>query len=322
MTSFPILSGLILIVCIFGFWFGANWLVDSAVHIARRLGVSQLVIGLTIVAIGTSAPEFAVSISSAMRDQLDISIGNIVGSNIFNVGFILGGLAFFRAVRTSRNLVYRDGAVVIGATILLMIFMWDQYLEWYEGVIFLSLLASYIAFLIYSREAPDDELPEGDFNWRDIPLFLIGLVVVVGSGNFFVASASDIARYFGVSDWVIGVTIVAFGTSAPEIATSFVALIRGHADISAGNLIGSNIFNLLGVLGLAPTIARGGRMLVDPGAQESTYILLLLMILVAVVMRTRWEVSRLEGAFLFLFGLISWILNFSNISLLRLLGLA
>ena len=114
---------------------------------------------------------------------------------------------------------------------------------------------------------------------------------------------------------------MAFGTSAPEIATSAVALLRDHSDISAGNLIGSNIFNLFGVLGLAPTIARGGQMLVDVGAQESTYILLVLMILVVVLMRTRWQVSRLEGAFLFLFGLASWILNFSNFSIFQMFGL-
>ena len=306
MTVFPWISALILIICILGFWFGANWLVDSSVRIARRVGISELIIGLTIVAIGTSAPEFAVSISSALRDQLDISIG----------------LACFRVVKTSRDLVYRDGAVVVGATVLLMIFMWDRYLEWYEGVLFLALLIGYIALLMIKRVAPDDELAAGDFSLWDIPLFALGMVVVVASGNYFVGSASEIARFFGVSDWVIGVTIVDFGTSAPEIATSAVALLRGHADISAGNLIGSNIFNLFGVLGLAPIIARGGRMLVDQSAQESTYILLVLMVLVVTVMRTRWEVSRREGVFLFLFGLISWILNFSNISVLKLLGLS
>ncbi len=320
-SGFPLFSGLIVVGCIFGFWFGANWLVESAVRIARRIGVSELIIGLTIVAIGTSAPEFAVSISSAATDQLDISIGNIVGSNIFNVGFILGGLAFFRPVTTSRGLVYRDGFVVILATVMLMVFMWDQYLEWYEGVIFLVLLALYILYLYFRRAAPDEELPEGPFSWTDIPWLLVGLAVVVGSGNYFVEHASIIAQYYGVSDWVIGVTVVAFGTSAPEMATSAVALLRNHSDISAGNLIGSNIFNLFGVLGLAPTIAKGGRMLVDTGAQESTYILLLLMFLVVVLMRTKWQVSRLEGAFLFLFGLVSWILNFSNISIFQILGI-
>lgn len=320
--TFPVISSVIVVICILGFWFGANWLVDSAVRIARKIGVSELIIGLTIVAIGTSAPEFAVSISSAATDQLDISIGNIVGSNIFNVGFILGGLAFFRPVFTSRSLVYRDGMIVVLATILLMIFMWDQLLIWYEGVIFLIFLTAYVAYLYLQREAPDEELPEGEFSWWDIPWFLLGLTIVVASGNFFVTHASVIAQYYGVSDWVIGVTIVAFGTSAPEIATSAVALMRNHSDISAGNLIGSNIFNLMGVLGLAPTIARGGQMLVDRSAQESTYILLALMIIVVILMRTRWQVSRWEGAFLFLFGLVSWILNFSNISIFTLLGIA
>ena len=199
--GFPILSGIIVFVCILGFWFGANWLVDSAVRIARKIGVSELIIGLTIVAVGTSAPEFAVSISSAATDQLDISIGNIVGSNIFNVGFILGGLAFFRPVVTSRNLVYRDGVVVILATVMLMIFMWDRFLVWYEGVVFLVLLlAAYILYLYLQREPPEEELPEGSFSLWDIPWFLVGLAVVVASGNLFVTHASEIATFF----WCFG----------------------------------------------------------------------------------------------------------------------
>lgn len=321
MSGFPIFDLIILVGCIFGFWFGANWLVDSSVRIARKLGISELIIGLTIVAIGTSAPEFAVSISSAMRGQLDISVGNIVGSNIFNVGFILGGLAIYRAVAASKNLVYRDGSVVTGSVFMLMVFMWDGVIKSWEGTIFLICLVSYVAYLIYKREPSDEDLDDGPFSWLDIPLFILGTTVVIASGNFFVGSASEIARFMGVSNWVIGVTVVAFGTSAPEIATSAVALMRGHTDISAGNLIGSNIFNTLGVLGLAPLIARGGEMVVDRGAQESTYILLLLMIVVVGMMRTGWEISRREGILLFFFAAVSWTLNFMNISVLSVFGL-
>ena len=318
MSGFPVFSLIILIGCIFGFWFGANWLVDSSVRIARKIGVSELIIGLTIVAIGTSAPEFAVSISSAMQGKLDISVGNIVGSNIFNVGFILGGLAIFRAVSASKKLVYRDGMVVTASVAMLMIFMWDGVLVAWEGGVFLGCLVTYVAYLIYQREPSAEELDDGEFSFSDIPLFIWGCFVVVASGNFFVGSASEIATFFGVSDWVIGVTIVAFGTSAPEIATSAVALMRGHMDISAGNLIGSNIFNTFGVLGLAPFLTDGGRMVVESSAQESTYVLLLLMVVVVVMMRTGWEVSRWEGFLLFWLAGVSWVLNFRAISLFEL----
>ena len=308
--TFPWISLLITIGCIFGLYFGADWLVAAAVRIARKLGVSPLFIGLTIVAIGTSAPEFAVSISSAARDEIAISVGNIIGSNIFNIGFILGGLAFFIVIPTTRKLVFRDGGMLIGTTILLILFFVDGRMVWWEGVIFLLILVSYIGWLIYQQEESEEEIDDSEFRWTDILLLLLGIGVVILSSNLFVSSASNIALFFGVSSYVIGVTIVAFGTSAPEIATSVVALIRGDTDVSAGNLIGSNLFNQLGVLGLASIITPGRMMIIDPNAQESAWILLILMLVVVWMMRTDWKITRPEGAFLFLIAMVSWVLNF------------
>lgn len=320
LMAFPWISLLITIGCIFGLYFGADWLVAAAVRIARKLGVSPLFIGLTIVAIGTSAPEFAVSISSAARDEIAISVGNIIGSNIFNIGFILGGLAFFIVIPTTRKLVIRDGGMLIATTILLILFFVDGKMVWWEGAIFLTILLSYIGWLIYQQEESEEEIDDSDFKWTDILLLLFGISVVILSSNFFVSSASNIAAFFGVSSYVIGVTIVAFGTSAPEIATSVVALIRGDTDVSAGNLIGSNLFNQLGVLGLASIITPGRMMIIDPNAQESAWILLFLMVVVVWVMRTDWKITRPEGAFLFFIAAISWVLNFFEATISSMFG--
>ncbi|HSG43020.1 MAG TPA: calcium/sodium antiporter [Anaerolineales bacterium] len=299
----------IIIASILALWWGAVWLVDSASRIAKRLGVSELIIGLTVVAMGTSAPEFAVTVGAALKGQADISVGNVVGSNIFNLGFILGGVALVRAITTSRSLVYRDGVFMIGITFLLLFFLRDLTMTRLEGAIFIALLIAYIALLIYQREASGEELPEGEFQWLDIPRLLSGLALVVGGGHFLVESASNLARTMGVSEWVIGVTIVAAGTSAPELVTSLIAVLRGHYGISAGNLIGSDIFNLLGVLGLAAVLQP---MTIDPSAYSSLYILSGMVILVIVLMRTGWKLSRWEGGLLVLINIIRWVMDFQR----------
>ena len=315
--SFPILAVVIIVICIVGLWFGANWVVDSATRIARQIGMSDLVIGLTVVAIGTSAPEFAVTISSALSGQSDISVGNVIGSNIFNLGFILGGLALAAGIATTRTMVFRDGSMLIGTTILLLVFLFDLTLSRFEGIILLIILVAYIAYLLYQRAESHEELSKEPFKWTDIPLFLLGIGVVVASGHYFVEEASVLARFFGVSEWVIGVTIVAFGTSAPEIATSGIALSRGQAGLSAGNLIGSDLFNLLGVLGVASILAPGGRMMVDASAQESTYTLIAFVCIVVFTMWRKWRITRLEGGLLITLGIIRWIMDFNEFSVVQ-----
>lgn len=280
------------------------WLVDSAVIIARRLGVTDLVIGLTIVAIGTSAPEFGVTILAALRGMSDISVGNIVGSNIFNLGFILGGTAAIRGLETSEKLIYRDGVFLLFGTLLLTIFLWDLALVHIEGIILLMLLFGYLGFLYWKKETLEAKTKVAQLRWADPFLLLLGISMVLGGSHFLVESAVDLAKVIGVSEWVIGATIVAAGTSAPEFATSLAAVLRGHPGISVGNLIGSDIFNMFGVLGLAAIMRN---LSVDIGV-HSNLVLLSMMVLIALVfMRTGWQVSRKEGLVLVCIGLARWI---------------
>ncbi|WP_420643157.1 calcium/sodium antiporter [Candidatus Leptofilum sp.] len=304
-----LLDIIIIIVCIAALWQGAELVVNSATRIARKIGMSDLVIGLTVVAIGTSAPEFAVTVVAALEGQSDISVGNVVGSNIFNLGFILGGLALLKGIATTKTMVYRDGGMLIGTTILLIIFLYDLSLSRIESAVLLIILVAYVGFLIYRRAESEEHIPEGEFNWLDIPKFIVGIAIIVTAGHFFVEAASDLARLIGLSEWVIGVTIVAIGTSAPEIATSLVALLRGQSGMSAGNLVGSDLFNLLGVLGLAGIL---NPMVVNPAAQSSIFLLGGMVLLVVIMMRSGWRLSRWEGGVLILITLGRWILDFTR----------
>lgn len=299
---------LIMILCLAGLWIGGSWIVDAASRIARKIGMSGLVIGLTVVAIGTSAPEFAVTIAAALNGKADISVGNVVGSNIFNLGFILGGVALVAGIPTTRRLVLREGSTLIAATLLLLFFLRDLRLAPWEGVILLTVLISYISFLIIKRDSQPfkEEGSEAPYSWRDVPMLLGGIALIITSGHYLVDSASVIARYAGLSEWVIGVTIVAAGTSAPELATSLMGVIKGEHGISVGNLIGSDLFNLLGVLGLAAIISP---LSVDNAAMGSLLLLSGLVVLVVVLLRTGWRLSRLEGGLLVAINLGRWIFD-------------
>jgi len=297
----------IIIVCILALWGGAVWVVESASRIAKRLGMSELVIGLTVVAIATSAPEFAVTVYAAVTDQSAISVGNVVGSDIFNLGIILGIVALYSTLKTSRALLVRDSLLLFFTGILLLIFFADLKLDWYEGLILFATLIIYIYILIRQKKPIEEEVPGGEFTWLDIPRVIIGAIVIVAGAHFLVGSASNIARYFGVSEWLIGITIVAAGTSAPELATSVVAIIKGRHGISAGNLIGSDIFNMLGVLGVAS-------MLKPLHILQTEYIsLILLSITLGIIMimiRTGWKISKAEGAILIAIALFRWSFDF------------
>ncbi len=305
------LNVLIIIASIVALAYGATFIVDSAARMARRFGVSELIIGLTIVAIGTSAPEFAVTISAAVSGQANISVSNIVGSNIFNLGFILGGVVAVRAIATTPKIVYRDGGMLAGATLILLFFMRDLHLQQWEGAVLLALLFAYLGYLYTQRDIDLAEIPDGGFRRRDVPLFALGIAMVVIGGHYLVESATAVARLLGMSDWVIGVTIVAAGTSAPEMATSLVGVLRGHSDISIGNLIGSDLFNLLGVLGLAGVI-QSQPMIIDPAGFSSLMVLSGMVIFVVVLMRVGWKLNRWEGAMLILINLLRWIFDFSS----------
>ena len=297
----------IVLVCVGVIAKGATWLVDSASKIAKRLGISELVIGLTILALGTSAPEFAVSILAALRGVGNIAIGNIVGSNIFNLGFILGGTAIIHSLKTSRIVIVRDGFFLLFGTFILLFFLWDLTLTKFEGVVLFSLLILYLSYLYVKREPLETKQVMGKMDRWD-PLMLIGgLAMVLVGAHFMVESAINLARYMGVSEWVIGATVIAAGTSAPEFATSLAAALRSRYGMSVGNLIGSDIFNLFGVLGVAGIL---NNITVSLDARMHLVFLSLMVALVLVFMRTGWVVSRREGYILVMVGLVRWINSF------------
>lgn len=255
LNFFLLVAGFIILVK------GADWFVEGASGIASRLGIPQLIIGLTIVAMGTSLPEAAVSITSALKGNAGITVGNIVGSNIMNILIILGITAVITTVKVQKSTVYYEIPFVFLITILLMVFgATGNSISFYEGVIFWIL---FIAFLIYlfqsARKNKDAEVQEEEIVypvWKCILMLAAGGVMVVVGSDFAVDGASGIASAFGMSDRLIGLTIVAFGTSLPELVTSVTAARKGKADIAVGNIVGSNIFNILFVIGTTALICN------------------------------------------------------------------
>ena len=304
---------IIIIVSCLALGLGASWLVDSAARLARRLGISELVIGLTIIAFGTSAPEFSVTISSALTGNPNISVGNIVGSNIFNIGFILGGCVLFVSLKTRPSLVWRDCLLLLAVTVLLLLFLLNLTISRWEGIVLFALLVGYLVFLFWKREPmmADEGPPIRSATWRDGPMLLLGLLLIIGGGYFLKESAEKLAVIAGLSEWVIAVTVVAAGTSVPEFVISLIALIKKHHGISAGNLVGSNLFNTLGVLGLAGVIHP---LAVEKSALFSIGALAVLTLVVLVFMRTGWKLTRREGIVLLLLSLGIWVGNFLLVS--------
>jgi cation:H+ antiporter len=304
-----LLDGVLAAVAAGLLWKGSEWVVDSAVRIAHRLRMSDLAIGLTIVAIGTSAPEFAVTINAAIRGLADISVSNVVGSNIFNLGFILGGCAAIRTIHTTPMIVWRDGLFLLIMSLVLVLFLYDLTLTPKEGLLLFFVLPVYIIYLFMKKVPVGERDPGKEATWRDIPLLVLGIAAVVGGGHLLVWSATSLARGLGLSEWVIGVTIVAAGTSLPEFATSLMAAYKGRYGMSLGNLIGSDLYNLMGVLGLAGML---GPLRIDPAGLQSVYLLVGMVALVVVFMRTGFRVSRPEGLILIGIGIIRWIFDFSS----------
>lgn len=256
------LLGLVLLVA------GAETLVRGASKLAAAAGVSPLVVGLTIVAFGTSSPELAVSVQSSWRGQGDLALGNVVGSNIFNVLFILGVSALVTPLIVARQVIRQEVPVMILASVLLFVIAMDGRIGRLDAAVLAALLLAYTVFLVvqsraHARMDTDDETGvQQDSGWDrhwtiQIALVLGGLCLLVLGSDMLVNAAIDFARAFGVSELVIGLTVVAAGTSMPEVATSVMASLRGHRDIAVGNVIGSNVFNILGVLGISGLVAPG-----------------------------------------------------------------
>jgi len=240
---------------------GAEFLVRGAVGLARQLGISKLVIGLTAVAFGTSAPELVVSVTAALKGAPELALGNVVGSNICNVLLVLGVAALVRPIACTTPWLMRDGVSVLGATVLMIGIGAMGAYTWPHGVLFLGLLTVFLYYCYHTeRRAPAGETHAGEVDevesvpattGRAAMVLAFGIVGVVAGSELLVMGAIDVARFFGVSDSAIGLTLVAFGTSLPELATVVVATARGHDDIAAGNILGSNLFNILAVLGAA-----------------------------------------------------------------------
>ncbi len=235
---------------------GADWFVEGAAGVARKLGISQLVIGLTIVAMGTSMPEAAVSITAALNQNAGITVGNIVGSNILNILIILGITALITNVAIQRSTLRYEIPYMIGITIVLLVFgATSSVITAVEGVILLILFALFLLYLFVGAKNEDiqEEVAEIPV-WKCLLFMVAGGILVVKGSDFAVESASEIARFFGMSERFIGLTIVAFGTSLPELVTSVTAAKKGNAGIAIGNIVGSNIFNILFVIGITALI--------------------------------------------------------------------
>lgn len=289
--------------------FGAEWLVRGASRIAVVLRVSPLVIGLTIVAYGTSTPEMMASVVAAVRDRADITLGNVLGSNIANIGLILGLVALIAPLRVSMRLMRRELPIMVGVTLLFYFLAWRLYFGRFTGVGFLlGLVVFTVLVLRWARHEPETIQAEYESYDRagrrsehpvlrtSILLAVGGMLVLFAGGDLVVRGAVPLARLMGISDIVIGASLVAVGTSLPELATALVAARRRQADIIIGNLVGSNLFNILGALGLSALIRP---VQVAPSLLRFEFLALLLFTgAMAVVLYTGQRVSRAEGGVL------------------------
>ncbi len=317
-----------LVFCIMGFvllYYGAEWLVKGSSSLARSLGITPVVIGLTVVAFGTSAPEFVVSLVSSVKDNSMIAIGNVVGSNICNIALILGIAALFRPITCDRSLVNRDIPIMIGTSFYLLFLSLDSRLGRFEGATLFGGVIIYTLFNYHVAVKESVDGPEGidqfESGLRDVGyatsrsgqiiLILAGIAGVVAGAQIVVDAAVEIMEMLGVSEKFIGLTMVALGTSLPELATSVVAAVKKEMDISIGNVVGSNVFNLLSVLGAASLVRPihipggffGSGLVIDYGVMMFTSFL------PWVFMAKGLTVARSEGLLLIFcyFGYLAYL---------------
>ncbi len=289
-------------------YFGAEWLVRGSARLASSLGVSPIVVGLTVVSFGTSAPELVVATMAAMSGSPDLAVGNVMGSNLANIGLILGLTALVRPLDVARRVVRREVPLMLLVTLSIYPLAWDGGLSRGDGVILLLALVAYLIFVFRSVDEEPEVLGEYEefieatakmenrVSWRDVALVLAGSGGLVLGGRAIVEGALAVADVLNVSEVVIGLTVVAVGTSLPELATSLVAAMRQEADIAVGNIIGSNIFNVSAILGTASIMAP-----LDFSETVLTRELpavLILSLLVVPLLWTEWRVQRWEGAVL------------------------
>lgn len=297
---------------------GAEALVRGASSIALRLGITPLIIGLTIVAFGTSAPELAVSVKSALAGNSGIALGNVIGSNIANIGLILAITALIRPIQVQSQVVKRDIPLMILASMLFWGLLLDGELSLIDGVILLSLLFGYLTFsYISSKNSNDEEEIEAGPNNPLLSglLILVGISMLVGGGILFVNGAVDLAKTFGVSEVIIGLTIVAIGTSMPELVTSVIAALKGQSDIAIGNVVGSNLFNILGILGVTAIVHPVSSLGFQP------FDFMVMLALAVVILPFAWtglRIGRREGSVLLLsyLGYMGYLINQASVQAL------
>ena len=304
-TFLEIVGGVAGIVLLY---YGAEFLIRGGVGVARKLHIPELIVGLTLVAFGTSAPEFVVSLSAGISGKGDIAIGNIVGSNICNIALILGLCALIRPLSVNPRLFRMDLPIMTASTLLLAVFLFFFYGvgRWQAGI-FLLMMAGFIAwqFLSAKKNREDaaalaEELEEnaGNKNHSAIVLLLMvagGLLGLVAGARLFVNGAVSAARFLGVPEAIIALSLVALGTSLPELATSLVAALKKQGDIAVGNVVGSNIFNILFILGIAPLVRPFSARGISP---VDCAVMVLVTLLAVPFMWTRKRISRAEGALL------------------------
>ena len=287
-------------------YFGADWLVNGAITLSLHFGLSPLIVGLTVVALGTSVPEALVSVQAAIGHQGGIAVGNVVGSNILNIAMILGLSALINPLKVNSHIVKADVPLLVGATFMLVVLLEDFHISRMEGAFLLLCIAGYVVgnIMTVKKSTPEEnkleglEVPKdtGKTLWRDIALLIVGIITLGFGSNFLVKGAVDLARIWGLSEALIGLTIVSIGTGTPELATALMAAYRKSADLAIGNAIGSNLFNIMFVLGLAGLVAP-----LDAKGINSTdlYVMLAVTILLIPTVWTGRVLDRKEG-FLFL----------------------
>ena len=283
----------LLIVGVIVLYFGADWLVRGAAALGRSLGLSSMVIGLTVVSLGTSAPELFVSVLATLQGNADIAVGNVLGSNLANIGLILGVTAVIRPLFVAQRVVRREMPIMILVTLLLGPLLLDDQVSRFDGACLVLLLVAYLTYVFqrgkkipvalvseYPRIAKATMEPEDSRLWKNLGLLVAGTLGLILGGRAIVESAIFLSRSFGISEMTVGLTVVAVGTSLPELATSIMAAIRKETDIAVGNVIGSNIFNIAGVLGLTSVIKP---IAVDPGVLWLQYPAVLALSFIALL---------------------------------------
>ena len=249
---------LIFIISMAALIYGADFVIKESERIALHFNISSFVIGATLVAVGTSLPEMAVSMSASAKGSADIAVANVIGSTIFNISLVLG-LVFLLAkkIQPNRDLFAKDSAWSIFPILIFILMGIDGKLSMFDGILFLCMMGAYLLFLINSNsiDETNEDLLKEKFNWiKTLALLLVGFIFVIVGANFAIESAGNIARSFGISEWIIGLFLVAFGTSLPELVISIKSAMNNNADLAIGNIIGSNVANFTMVLGLSSII--------------------------------------------------------------------